>query len=507
LHKPSALVLLSLFALLSVSDSIFAQKMTIKLLGANTLESDKNLGGGAERLIGDASFKDGNTYMYCDSAYIYGNNSADAFGHVHIVQNDTLNIYGDALHYDGNEKKGELTKNVRMIDKEMTLTSNILFFNTQTHVTSYIGGGTIIDKENTLTSDKGYYLTQTKEVAFKTNVILVNPRYTMKSDTLNYNTFTKVTHFLGPTTIVSKQDFIYCENGFYNTSTDIAQFNKNAYIISKNQKLKGDSLYYNKKQGIGKGFKNISVTDTSQNITITGDYGYSNEFSNTALVTGNALMTQLFTKDTLFMHADTLRAENDSIYRVLKAFHKVKFFKTDMQGKCDSLIYTYRDSAMHLFQDPILWAAQKKQFTQLTGERIVLKTSKGILKSMVLTNSSFMISQEDSLRFNQIKGKVMHGYFFNNELYKIRVDGNAQSVYYGTEMKKEKKKYVGVNKVDCSEMLIFLKNNQVNKITFYTKPDATMYPINELSPKELQLKDFTWRIEQRPKSKSDIFVW
>lgn len=537
----------ALLLLLVISTQTIAQeKRTIELLHANSLEFDKRLGVDAKRLIGNVSFKDGSTVMNCDSAYLYSNNSADAFGHIHITHGDGVNAFGELLKYDGNTKMAELQKNVRLTDKDMTLTTNVLFFDTKNNTATFHGGGTIISNENTLTSENGYYFTGTKELAFKKNVVLINPRYTMNCDTLHYNTVLKTTRFIGPTTIKSQQDFIYCENGFYNTITDIAQFNKNAYLISKNQKLKGDSLYYDKKNGIGKGFKNISITDTSQNITITGDYSYSNEFTNTALVTGHALMSQINDKDTLFIHADTLLAENDgsaaltieekgardegrkvkenrkktkeeipnpksqilntksqskkdSVYRILKAYHKVKIYKSDLQGKCDSLVYTYRDSVMRLYIDPVLWSEK----SQLTAEHIELKTGKGMLKSMLLTNTAFIISQEDSLRFNQIKGKVMHGYFSDNKLRKIRVEGNGQTIYYG----KDKDKYIGVNKADCSDLLIFLKDSQVDKITFIKKPDATLYPINELPPNELLLKDFVWKINQRPGSFKDIFVW
>ncbi len=535
------LVSIPLILLLIMSTIAIAQKKkSIELLHANSLEFDKSLGVDAKRLLGNVAFKDGNTIMYCDSAYIYNSNSADAFGHVHISQNDSVNAYGDLLKYDGTTKIAELQKNVRLTDKDMTLTSNILFFDTQNNIATYHGGGTIVSKENTLTSENGYYYTKSKEIIFKKNVVLTNPRYTMNSDTLKYNTSSKIANFLGPTTIKSQHDFIYCENGFYNTITDIAQFNKNAYLISKNQQLKGDSLYYDKKNGIGKGFNNISIVDTSQNITITGDYSYSNEFTNVDIVTGNAVMTQVHGKDTLFIHADTLRAENeaaksamqvtkvvtqetakgkkakkqkqllaienskpevksDSTYKVLKAYHKVKIFKTDLQGKCDSLVYSYRDSIMRFYKDPVLWSDK----SQLTAEQMELKTNKGSLQSILLTNSAFIISQEDSVRFNQIKGKVMRGYFTDNKLRKIKVEGNGQTIYYG----KDKDKYIGVNKAECSDLLIFLKDNEVEKITFINRPDATLYPINELSPSDLLLKDFVWKIKHRPLSKNDIFSW
>ena len=511
---------------------MFAQTR-IELLNANTLEFDKEKGD-AKRLLGNVSFKHDNAILYCDSAYLYPDNSLDAFSNVHIQQGDTLNLYGQVLNYNGNTKKALLNRDVRLIDKDIVLTSNVLNYDLNSNLANYAGNGKIVNKENTLTSEFGYYYAKTKDFYFKRNVVLVNPQYVVKCDTLKYNTLTKISYFLSPTTIVSKENTIYCENGWYDTQKNIAQFTKNARLSNPKQQLKGDSLYYNRNKGYGKAMRNIEIRDTAENIIITGDLGEYFEVEDNSIVTGKALLIQLYDKDSLFLHADLLRATTDSALllakmpkapeiksgkekkkkesttaaqangflpakasRVLMAYHKVKFYKSDMQGKCDSLIFSYKDSTMQLYTDPVLWADKN----QLTSDSITIHTYDGKMKSMDLKTNAFMTSQEDSLRFNQIRGKSMHGIFANNELRRINVNGNGQTIYYA----KDKDAMIGVNKTDCSNMIILIKENKIDRITFITKPDATLFPIEELSPKDLLLRDFKWHGHLRPINRYAIF--
>ncbi len=503
----------------------------IELLNANTLEYDEEQGK-AKRLIGNVSFKHENAIMYCDSAYLYPENALDAFGNVHIQQGDTLNLYGQFLKYNGNTKKAELTKDVKLIDKDITLTSNFLNYDLSNDLAYYTGSGKIVSKENTLTSENGYYYAKTKDFFFKRNVKLVNPDYIVNCDTLKYNTLSEIAYFLSPTWIVSKENTIYCENGWYDTRKNIAQFNKNAKLTNPKQQLKGDSLYYNRNKGYGKAIRNIEVRDTSENIIITGDLGEYFEMEDNSIVTGHALLIQVYDKDSLFLHADLLRATTDSSLReqgkaktqkqipkqktknlaasrdsvsqkdnsskrILLAYKKVKFYKSDMQGKCDSLVFTYKDSTMHLFTDPVIWSDKN----QLCSDSIDIHTFDGKMQSMDLKSNAFISSQEDSTRYNQIKGKSMKGLFHNNALSRINVYGNGQTIYYA----KDKDALIGVNKTDCSSMIILVRENKIDRITFLTKPDATLFPMEELSPKDLLLRDFKWWGNLRPLSKLDIF--
>ena len=96
----------------------------------------------------------------------------------------------------------------------------------------------------------------------------------------------------------------------------------------------------------------------------------------------------------------------------------------------------------------------------------------------------------------------MVGHFIENELTTISVSGNGQSIYYARNSDEQ---ITGVNRSECSNMLITLSDNEIQDISLLTSPDATLYPPDELSSKELKLKGFSWRHSERPLSKEDIF--
>lgn len=501
-----------LYALLSCCFS-FAQR-TVEIKKANSLESAPHIGQDVKRLLGNVVLKEGNMYMYCDSAYLFPDNSIKAFNNLRIVKGDSVNIYGMFLNYNGITRIAEITKNVRLIEKGSTLTTELLYYDTRSSMANYPNGGTIISKQNTLTSQFGYYNPKKKTFSFKKNVVLTNPQYVMNCDTLNFNSGNNTAYFNGPTNITSKGDHIYCESGWYNTDNDLAKFSKNAYIVTKQQTMKGDSIFFDKIKDIGRAYGHVSILDTVQSIIVSGDIAFRNGKLETSTVTGNALLKQYYGKDTLFLHADTLHAVDEHpvnrkgikdtsiTWRVFFAYRKVKFFRTDIQGKCDSLVYSGKDSLMRLFKSPVLWQEEN----QLTAEKVEIKTSNGEIKNLFLKNNAFIISEEDSVKYNQIKGKQMTGYFKENKLAKIFVEGNGQTIYFAKDKKNGKENFIGVNKANCTNLMIYIKDNSVEKITFLKKPDAILFPISDFIPKEFLLKDFLWRVTERPLSVAGIFL-
>ncbi len=495
---------LIVFLILGSISSLWAQETKqIEILNANSIEFNKKSGINARKLIGNVQFKHENAIMYCDSAYFYSDkNLIDAFSNVSIHQGDTTHLYGDLLKYNGNTKVAQFRKNVKMINKEIILTTEYFDYKIEEQIGNYINGGRILNGEDTLLSEIGYYFGKPKLFYFRKNVVIIVPKqYTIKSDTMKYNTVSKVAYFFGPTDITSKDNYIYCENGWYNRITNISQFNKNAYLTSDKQFLKGDSLYYERNTGIGRAFKNIRLIDSSQNVIVTGNYATYLEKPQKAMVTDSAMLMQYSESDTMFVHADTMKTDADSANKekTIRAYFHVKIFKTDMQGKCDSLVYTTEDSTMRLFSKPVLWMDSD----QVTSDYIELHMANKKLNTANLFSSSFITMKEDSDKYDQIKGRKMIGYFRDNELYKVDVSGNGQTVYYA----KDKDSYIGVNKAESSNMVLYRENKKIKKIVFLTKPDATLYPLNKVSKEEITLRDFKWYIKSRPRSKAEIFYW
>ncbi len=471
------------------------------------MKYDREYKGGAQRLIGNVVFKHEGSTITCDSAYKFSNNTLEAYDHIVIRKGDSLTITGNTLKYDGNTKQAVLEGNVVCVEKDMTLTSNVLTFDVSKSIASYYGGGTIVSKNNTLTSKNGYYYSTTKDVAFRYNVKLVNPEYIMVGDTLKYNTLTKTTHFVGPTTITSKKNVLYCERGWYNTLSEKSHLNKNASIVSENSTLTADSIYYDRKAGYGRAMSNVAIKDTAQHIVIEGDLGQHYEVTGISIVSGRALFTQIMKDDSLLLSADTLhifQKKNDKLKNekardttILKAYHHVRIFKKDLQGVCDSLTYYSADSVMTMYKSPLAWSAE----TQLMAEEIKIYKGAKSIKNFELLRNALVISKVDSLKFNQIKGKDIKGYFINDTIHNIDVVGSAQALYY---MKNDKKKLIGLNKTDCSSMHVYFNKGDVKRVVFKTKPESTLFPIKEVNPEEQHLKGFAWHDRKRPKSKAEL---
>ncbi len=455
-------------------------------------------------LVGNVVFNHEGTRLFCDSAYFFQiENKIEAFSKVRIKMSDTLNIYGDMLKYDGNTKIAEIYRNVKLIDNQTVLTTDYLNYDRKSGIASYNTGGKIIDKENVLTSKIGHYFTSKKQFFFKKDVLLTNPKYTIDSDTLMFNTVTEIAYFYGPTNIVSKENTIYCENGWYNTKTDKSQFSKNAWLETKTQHLDGDSLYYDRKIGFGKAFNNVTLIDTVKNITVKANYIENSELYHKSMATDSVLAIFVDNGDSLFLHADSLKAKYDTADNIelIIAFHKVKFFRSDIQGSCDSISFVMRDSLMTMYYTPVLWTDEN----QLTADTIMLLTGEKEMKEMFLRSNAYIISQSDSNQYNQVKGKNMQGFFSKNQLYKIKVKGNSETIYY---MKEENStELLGINKAVASDLLIFIINKQIETITFIKSPEGTLYPANELAEPDRLLKNFKWRDAQRPKQKMDVFIW
>ncbi len=476
---------------------VFAQKSKVEIIGADLLEGQVTNLGNSKKLIGHVQLKQDKTIMFCDSAILYDDsNMVKAYSNVRINHNDSIHMEGQFLKYEGNLKKAYLEGRVKMFDKNMTLTTSQLNFDMNTSVGYYTNNALIISEKNNLVSQYGYYYTRSKEFFFKKNVLLTNPEYTMRSDTLMYNTITKVAYFYGATTIEGKADRIICENGWYDTKKEVSQFSKNATLFTDKKMLKADSMYYDRKNGIGKAFRNMELFDSIQKITLYGNYGYTNRKTKKTFVAENPSALVLMDRsDSLFLYADSLflyQTDNKTKQKQqLRAYKKVRIFKTDLQGICDSLVYHQEDSILSMYENPVMWNG----LNQSTADTIHFYINNKKLDSFALRANSFLISNEKGPHYNQVKGKHMKGYLDSNSLKYMRVYGNGQSIYYAKE---DSTSYLGVNKIDCSEMEFFFNNKKISRAIFLTNADGIMYPLDEFKPEELRLRGFNWREKDRP---------
>jgi len=486
-----------------VAPSLFSQDKTkIKLHRADVSAYDASFAE-AQRLLGDVMFEHQGAVMYCDSAWLYeSDNLMKAFGHVRIIQGDSIYLNADRLIYQGDSSLAELFDEIKLRDKDMTLTTDYLKYDTESKIATYFNGGKIVSaaNNNVLTSAQGSYLANSKSLHFKDSVYLVNPQYTMITDTLQYYTENEQAFFYGPTNIQSKQDNIYCENGWYDTMNNLAQFNKNAELWSANTQLVGDSLYYDRNKALGEAFGEVSVNDTLNDFSIKGDYGKHFEKEDRSFVTGRALFLQYMEDDTLNLHADSLFTVRDTLaQKNILAYPNVKFYKNDMQGACDSLVYSERDSLLEMFKEPVIWSEEN----QITGRKIEVKSVDGKIGQLHCKGKAFMASEVDTAHYNQLKGTELIGHFRDNELYLVDIDGNGESIYFAIDDKDDS--FLGVNKSTCSNISVHIKDRAIDKVNFKVQPNSAFYPLDKISSAELKLKGFRWEDHRRPTNPS--FFW
>ena len=476
------------------------RKTKVYLEHANTLSFDQAQNPDAQVLVGEVCFRHDSSYMYCDSAYFFEkSNSLEAFSHVRMEQGDTLFVYGDYLHYNGDTQIAHLRDNVRMENGQVTLFTDSLNYERISNIGYYFEGGMIVDSLNQLSSFYGQYSPATKLAIFNDSVRLENPDFTLYSDTLHYQTDTKLATILGPSVIVSDSGTVRTSLGWYDTEQNKALLLDRSTIESGNRILSGDSIAYDRNSGFGEVFGNMCLQDTLQQVMLQGQYGFYNEKTEYAFATDSARFLEYSQGDTLYLHADTLQMETvDPDTREVKAFHGVRFFRTDLQGVCDSMLFNTRDSVLYLFTEPVVWNEQY----QLYGDTILIYLNDSTIDFAHVRQFAFAIQQVDSVSFNQLKGTDLKAYFDGKSVRQIDVSGNAESIFYPLE---NDGSMVGMNQTQSGYLSIWVKENKLERLKIWPNPEGTMTPIPDLRPEQKLLKDFYWFDYLRPQDKDDIY--
>ena len=502
------------------------------LENSETLTFDEKRLPDAQILQGNVRFRHDSVLMYCDSAYFFEkDNSLHAFGHVHMVQGDTLEGFGDVLFYNGNTKLARLRKNVRLIHQETTLTTDSLNYDRKNSIAYYFSGGMIEDSLNTLTSSWGQYTPNNHQALFRGKVRLVNPKFVLTADTLGYNTETYQSDLVGPTTILYEEETtILSTNGWYNTKTEQSQLLDRSHIIHQDgMTLTGDTIYYDKANEYGRCIGHIESVDSANQMTLFGNRGEVWENGHRAYVTDSAMMLEWSdTTDLTYMHADSLWAEEipfttyslierdsilvdsvmtaqmpdtiwrDTTYQQLRAFHNVRIFRSDMQAVCDSARYHGKDSILTLFGLPICW----NEDNQLSADQIDIYIKNQEVDYMHGVGNAIAIKREGIEEFNQLAGKEMFAYVRDRDIYLVDVQGNAETVFYPQE---DDGTYIGVNRTQSSFVKLYLKDRKIDYVLFTTATTGVMIPLDQALENERKLSGFFWAEAERPHSPEDIF--
>lgn len=483
---------------------------------SNTLSFDEERIADAQILVGNVIFRHDNALMYCDSAYFYENsNSLDAFGHVRFVQGDTLKGFGDLLYYDGNTKLARMRRHVKLIhgreeENPTILTTDSLNYDRKTEIAYYFTGGTVRDSLNTLVSIRGNYQTNTKQAVFSKDVQLTNPNFILTSDTLLYNTDTKIADIVSPTDIIYEEETdIHSSRGWYNTQTEQSMLLDRSIVHHQDGRMMtGDTIFYDKKLGFGEIFGDMLMSDTAQQITLTGEYGQSWEENSRGFATDSALMIDWSdSAHFTYIHADTLFTEElyytdsammDSTYRRVRAHYGVRVYRDDTQMTCDSLVYLGSDSTIHLFTEPICWSENQ----QISADSMIVYIVNGTVDHTVGTGNALCVMQDTLDYFNQMSGKEVVSTLDDGEVKMVDMDGNALTVYFAKESDGS---FVGLNTTESSHIKMFIEQQKIHHILFTKETTGVLYPMDQIPSGGDRLATFFWADDIRPTSPEDVF--
>ena len=461
---------------------------------------------GATVLVGAVKMTHAGAILTCKKAFYYKKtNFFKAIGDVIINQGDTIKQYSDYADYDANLKKAVSWGDVILKDPSMTLTTDTLYFNRGSQLLFYKDHAVIKDETNVLKSKNGNYYLENKKFTATTAVTITNPDNLIESNHLDYYTNSGHAFLYGPSTITNLEDNnkIYSERGFYNTKTDISHFVKNAKLFLDDRTIEGDSLYYDKLRGFASATNNIRVIDTAENFMARGNYAEYFQKTDSIFMVKRAVAISVVENDSTFIHGDTLLVTGKKDHRIIRTYNNVKIFKTDLQGKCDSLHTNQSTGVTKMYYSPILWSDK----SQITGDSIKLLTNKETekLDSLKILGNSFIIQQDsiDPENFNQIKGKNMYGKFIDNELKNLLVKGNGEAVNFN---RNDAGVLETITKQYCSNIEFEFVNKEMDQIKCLNQSDGKTYPPSMYPENDRRLKGFLLREDEQPKRKEDIFI-
>lgn len=478
-------------------------------------------------LTGDVIFRKNDMFMYCDSAHFYDiTNSLEAFGNVRMEQGDTLFVYADELVYTDSLQLAVLYadfgKTVRLINRDVTLTTTIFNYDLGIDLGYYEVGGTLTDAKNRLTSQYGEYAPSTSEANFRFNVHLESKG---DADTLNiytedlyYNTDTHIALMNVPSVIINKDGKIYTDSAAYNTETSYADlYRRSTVVTNQHNTLVGDTLIYDRAAGYGEAFGNVIITDSVKKVKLLGEYGFYNQLTDSAFVTGKALAKEYSQGDTLFLHADTIRmftviippAEEvvDSVTRVIPAdtthhmvaAHRVKFYRTDLQGICDSMTFVQRDSMLYMDRHPIVWSDNR----QIFGNIIQVHLNDSTVDYALLPEFGFMAEEIEPGFYQQLTGKEMLAHFTDGHLTQLDVSGNVEAISLPQE---NDSTYNKMATLETSFMIANFKGNAMERVKTWPESTSSIVPLYLAKRAQLYLKQFRWYEDLRPLSPADVFI-
>jgi len=437
--------------------------------------------------------------FFCDEAeYDPESENLVGKGNVKIINTEGVTVTGRNLLYNNKTHLAKVEGNVILKDGTLELVTPWIQYNTQTKVGWYNSGGNITDKDTRLNSRSGSYDPAKKTMYFKYNVVLTTPDYTVKTDTLQYKTDSRVASFFSATQIDYKQTSITFLRGWYNTEKEVGTFYREVGLFEPGKTLVCDTLEFDKKNESGKCRGHVMIKDSINQLQGWGKTGWYDGKIKQIHLFGNqeqkALVYQTDDpKEPFKIAADTLLYYNDSnAEKAFDAISNVSFLQAGFSGNTKRLTSWRTDSTIRFSKKPVLWDSS----TRISGDSMYMVIVRKKIRRLHVFPKAFSSLDEGNGYYSQVSGDSMVNYFNSNQrIDAIRVYRKSKSIYF---VRNDSNQIESANCIEGGDMKIQMLEGKVETVTFYRKPEGTLYPIDQLPKDKKQLSGFLWDPENRP---------
>ena len=493
--------------------------------------------------------------VFSDSLEYMGDKRvADLFGEV-VLQDGDKELFTSYLNYDLTSKTGRYTQgglvtqgptqliskkgvyavnskqlffkdSVVVVNEKMTLRADTLEFDSESQIATFLGPTLIHQDSATIYCEAGFYDIATELAEFEKNAQYQKGQQKATADLITFDGTIKEIRLTGNANFIDGDKVAKAETIRYEEDTNLTFLEGNAEFKDPEQEVTGDMIKYDSEkgsfktegrsvlvdssqiliadqfdfdseQGLGFATGTVEWQDTIENLSIQSEELAYDKSKNYVKASGaRPLLSIKVGKDTLYLASDTLissETEDSLAKKILEAFTDVRIYKTNLQAVCDSLSYSASDSLFKLYEDPIIWS----DTSQFKADSIYMYLANNQIDKIILYQNGLIINTPDFQYYNQIRGAEITAFFNYGNLNRMKVDGNAESIYFARD---EEDAYLGMNQTTCSEMLILFGANEVDQIKFYSQPNATMFPIEKIQDSPPTLEGFRWDFEKRPES-------
>ncbi|MGI9651308.1 OstA-like protein [Chryseobacterium sp. RLHN22] len=497
-----------------------AQK--VRIIHADEIIKDPTKYDGNQYLKGNVQIEHQGSVLSADEVIRYEEeNFIRAIGNVRLQNNDGSVITSSEMEYDGNTQKGVAKKNVVLTDPKGTIIkTETMYYDRVSNQAYYNTGGTINDGKSITYAKSATYFLTTRTIDLTGRVKITDKDYTLEGDNVVQNQNTNIVTINGYTTITNNKNpknRIITEKGTHNMNTKESFLTKNSRIYYNDKILTGDEMYYNQLTGFGKATGNVTLDDPLEKRYIKGGYGEIFEKKDSAMMTKGPYAVKILEKDSIYFASEKIlsyqkpdTADITKKKSYLRAFKKARIYKSDAQGRADSIAFNETDGIMHMYTDPILWSGEK----QVTGDKVeaYFNTETENIDSLKVIGNGLAIAKVDSLNlldeFHQVKGNLMTVYYEGKNIKQVNVIGNAQAITYADDYNEKTKKNerIGITLSTCGIIGALFEENKVQIISCSIGANDETYPMSMISPDKKKFPDFNWNTKDRIRKWQDILV-